>query len=127
MSFTNKTVIGVCVDHSEALLIHTPDKSNDGIYEVSAKIHNKHHSDHTHSKNTHNHKKAQELHKYYDEISKQIQGYDAILLFGIGKAQEELKNYLSENKQFQGKNIIVKASDKLTHNETIAFVKKSFV
>ncbi len=126
MSYTNKKVTGVWVDHGEALVISTADKSIHGQFTIAEKIVNKHHKDHGSSEKTHNNKTAQELHKYFEEITNHIQGYDAILLFGPGKAQEELKNFMHENKHFSSKEIVVKSGDRFTENEMIAFVKNNF-
>jgi stalled ribosome rescue protein Dom34 len=126
MNYINKKVAGVWIDHEKAQVIRTTDKSNQGQYNVSEKIVNKHHKDHGSSEKTHNNKTAQELHKYYEEITNHIQDYDSILIFGPGKAQEELKNFMHSNKHFSSKEIVVKSGERFTENEMIAFVRNNF-
>ncbi len=127
MSYSNKKVTEVWVDHGEAFLINTSDKSNTGNYTIAEKIINKHHHDHGSSEKTHQNKTAQELHKYFDEITNHIQGFDSILLFGPGKAQEELKNFLKDNMHFNEKEVVVKSGNRFTENEMIAFVRNNFL
>ena len=126
MSYSNKKVVGVWFDHKDASISATSDKSNKGEYSVVEKIHNKHHSDHSASEKNHNNKTSNEIHKYYEELSKHIESYDSILLFGHGNAQEQLHNFLNDHKSFTGKEIIVKTGNRFTDNEIVAFVRNNF-
>ncbi len=126
MSYSTKKVVGIFIDHKEASIINTPDHSNKGEFSIQATIHNKHHGDHGSNERTHNQKAANEMHKYFEEISNHLQEFDAILLFGFGTAQEQMRHFLTDHKSFQNKEIIVKSGDHMTDNEMIAFVRNTF-
>jgi hypothetical protein len=126
MSYSTKKVVGIWLDHIDAILIYTEDKSNRGEYAIREKIHNQHLSFHGGDEHTQNEKTMNERHKYHEELCHHITSFDAILLFGHGNAQEQLRNFLNEHKSFQDKEIIVKSGDRLTENEKIAFVRDTF-
>jgi stalled ribosome rescue protein Dom34 len=126
MGYSNKKVVGIWLDHKDAMIISTNDNGNHGDYSVKEKIHNKHHSDHGSNEHTHHHKLSNELHSYYEKISEHVSAFDAILLFGHGNAQEQLSNFLNDHKHFHGKEISVKTGNRLTENEMIAFVRNHF-
>ncbi|MCY7362337.1 MAG: hypothetical protein LH629_09770, partial [Ignavibacteria bacterium] len=114
MNYTNKKVAGVWLDHVEAIVINTADKTNKGDYKVAKTIANIQRDDKTNSEKSHNNKEVQQRRKYYEEIKNYIQGFDVILLFGTGQAQEELKNYLNTDKHFSAKEIIIKTGNRLS-------------
>jgi stalled ribosome rescue protein Dom34 len=45
--------------------------------------------------------------KYYKTIAHNLMNYDEIYLFGPGKSQEELRNFLHEDSHFKNKRIAV--------------------
>ena len=71
-------------------------------------------------------RKQKELNEYYNILEGKISEYDEILLFGPGRAKDELHNRLEDNKRFFGKMIAVKSVGKLTENQTLAFVREFF-
>lgn len=73
-----------------------------------------------------NHKAMQELDKYYDTLSKLLEEYDEVLLFGPTDAKKELKNKLASNKHFKNKAIHVESSDHLSENQMLAYVRDYF-
>ncbi len=76
---------------------------------------------------SHLHNKEQHLqHKYYENIGEALLDFNEVLLFGPTDAKTELFNYLSEIKKFGTIRIKVKASDKLTENQQLAFVNNYF-
>ncbi len=76
---------------------------------------------------SHLHNKEQHLQqKYYENIGDAILDFNEVLLFGPTDAKTELFNYLSEIKKFGTIRIKVKASDKLTENQQLAFVNNYF-
>lgn len=67
-----------------------------------------------------------ELKEYFSILEQKLLKHDEILLFGPTTAKEKLHNLLAENKQFLTKSIVVKASDKISDNQKMAFVKAYF-
>lgn len=67
-----------------------------------------------------------DLHKFYQQVSKRLVDFDEVLLFGPGKAQEELRNHLLTDKHFQNKRIDVKTENHLTENQRAALVRNHF-
>lgn len=65
-----------------------------------------------------------ELKSYIKILEDKLLNYNDILIFGHGKAKEQLNNHLRESKHFQHKKITLLNSDKLTKNQKLAFVKK---
>lgn len=126
MKYVNKKVAGVWLDKDHAYIIRTADYSADGQFEVHEKIKPIHHGERSGSEHTHHQKEAQALKKLFEEIEKPIAMADAIYIFGPGKAQEQLKNYLSEKKPFQSKEIVLGTAQHQTHNQLIAQVRDHF-
>ncbi|HJW27742.1 MAG TPA: hypothetical protein VJ508_00660, partial [Saprospiraceae bacterium] len=52
--------------------------------------------------------------------------YDEILIFGPGKSQEELRNFLHEDAHFNSKRIILTTSQHITDHQMIATVRDFF-
>ncbi len=64
--------------------------------------------------------------KYYKSIANLLLKYDEILVFGPGKSQEQLLNFLKENAQFNNKKISIDNSKHLTDPQMIAKVRDFF-
>ena len=80
-----------------------------------------------HKGESHLHNKEQHLqHKYYEQIGDAILDFDNVLLFGPTDAKTELFNVLMESNRFGHIKLKVKASDKLTENQQLAFVNNYF-
>ncbi|AFL84888.1 hypothetical protein Belba_2326 [Belliella baltica DSM 15883] len=67
-----------------------------------------------------------ELNEYYKMLVDKIGKFDDILLFGPGKAKEQFKNRISENKSLNGKWVSVQNADKMTDNQLLAFVREFY-
>lgn len=80
----------------------------------------------TNNENNKNNRMQNELKGYYKLISDRLAGYDQVLLFGPTTAKNELHNYIKELKNFSGKHIEIKNSDKLTENQLKAAVREHF-
>jgi hypothetical protein len=74
-----------------------------------------------------NHKAMEEIDKFYDTLSKLLEEYDEILLFGPTDAKRELKNKLCADKHFDKKTIHVESSEKMSDNQMLAFVRNYFI
>ncbi len=126
MNYKGKKVTGVWIDHKHAYLIGTPDRNNDGTYGIIKKIEAVELIDHNRSEKTHHTKEDQILKGLYKDVTAQLESDDAIYIIGPGTAQEELRNFLKENKHFKDKEIEIGTADHLTTNEMIAQIRTHF-
>lgn len=67
-----------------------------------------------------------ELKTYFKSLEKVLKGYDEILLFGPGKAKNELKNLMREDKEFQSAEIFMENAEAMTENQYKAYVRDYF-
>lgn len=136
-----KKVIGIYLDHQKAYLIQK--EKEDAIiseiiesdYERQVREAGKG-SDTTfwnasgtyssNNENNKNNKARNQLHEYYELLSQKIKDFDEILIFGPTTARNELKNYLCEQKTFNGKKIHVEPADILTDNQKREKVRNFF-
>lgn len=73
------------------------------------------------------HKKEQRLEgEYFKAITKAIQNYREVVLFGPGDAKSELFNRITSDPHFKSVRISVEPADKLTDNQLVAYVKDYF-
>lgn len=115
----DKKPVGIWMDHSQAIVID----SEKGSFEIAFKVKAHNHSHSGGSEHTRNQAGHAATVKFYHELADSIQKYDEILLFGPGKAQEEMFNYLIHNKQFSGKKVHIDSADHLTDNQMVAKVR----
>lgn len=116
-----KSHVGVWLDHSNAVLYaYNPEKADDGFTVVE-----KLDSPEAGGRSENDAKKSNR-HRYYNDLAKRLGGYDEILLFGPGTAQEELRNELMLDKHFQSKRIDVRSENSLTEHQRNAFVRNHF-
>ena len=78
----------------------------------------------TNNEHTENNRKANEINSYLKTVSGKIAGFQHIVLFGPGNVKDQLKNHLDGIKAFDGKQIDVFTSDKLTDNQLVAFARE---
>jgi hypothetical protein len=52
--------------------------------------------------------------------------YDEIYLFGPGKSQEELRNFLHEDSHFKNKRVAVGSASHMTDHQMVAKVRDFF-
>lgn len=121
-----RTFAGVWLDHHTALVITTDDHEGHGAYSVKKKIHSPSRALRGSSEHTINQKNHRESEKFYKDISRELEQYHDILLFGPGKAQEELFNHMKENKHFHGHNLSIDSAGNLTENQMLAKVRDFF-
>ena len=126
MSYSDKKVIGVWIDHLHAYIIGTPDLKNEGEYDVLKKIESHFNPSKGKSEGVMNHKHSNELKKLYKEVGEQVSQADAVFIIGPGKAQEELKNFLQEDRHFQAKEIELGTADHLSMNQMVAKIRTHF-
>lgn len=125
MKHTPRTFAGVWLDHTKALIITTEDHQGHGDYAVREKV-LAHSSSSRSSEHTQHQSQKGVEEKFYKEVSRHLEAYHDILLFGPGKAQEELFNHLKEDKHFHGKNLSIETAGNLTENQMLARVRDFF-
>lgn len=121
----HKTKLGIWMDHASADLIDMESNKIDQSITSDFTFNVKEEALSRSESIMHN--KEQQMHEsYYKEISEQILQYDHVLLFGPTNAKLELSNMLSQDLHFKDIIIDIKAADKMSQNEKVAFVKDHF-
>ena len=73
------------------------------------------------------HTKEQHQHgAFYKKLGERIRKYKEVILFGPTSAKSELANILRDNPLFDSIKIDIESADKMTDNQSHAFVKKHF-
>jgi hypothetical protein len=124
---TTSKKLGIWMDHSIA---HLMELTNDTIIQnniVSESTHQEKENTLTSRGEKHMHVKDQhQQSSYFKKISDVIRNFQDVILFGPTEAKDELINLLKTDHLFEGKNINVLHSDKMTENQMHAFVKEYF-
>lgn len=117
-----KKQAGVWLDHRQAVIVSAPEGkfAIAGNFETTAPEHHRT-SEHTINKA----EKALTL-KHFHAVAVQLAQYDHILLFGPGTAQEEMRNLLSDDVHFRGKQFVLDAASHMTPNQIVAKVRDFF-
>jgi len=121
MKQDQKQFAGVWVDHQKAFII----SKETGEYAVKEKVEAPGPFEAESELHLNNAKHA-DLRSYFKSLSGHLHGYDKILLFGTGKAQEQFRNYLTEDAKFNDKQITIENTQHLTDNQMIAKVREFF-
>jgi hypothetical protein len=117
--------LGIWLDHSRALII----ENRDNIVATAIESNYDHitNSDSHYTSESHIHQKQKNiLDDYYTKLSEVIINYSDVILFGPTDAKLELSNFLKKDSDFDHIHITTQASDKMTENEQIAYVKNFF-
>jgi hypothetical protein len=122
----NNKQIGVWMDHSRAQVMPLTGNTISTIQIDSSFDHEKKITALTKSEHIMHNKENHEQAGYYDKISKALEGYHEILLFGPTDAKNELGNIIKNDQRFAESLIDIKSSDKLSENEMQLFTKKHF-
>ena len=64
--------------------------------------------------------------KYFKTIAQRLLTFDEVLIFGPGKSQEELLNFLHEDQHFKHKKITLDSASQISDNQMIAKVRDFF-
>lgn len=119
------TKLGIWMDHEQAHLIEfTTDPMTTTT--INSKF--------THAKEesvgkgeSHMHTKQQHQQgEFYKELGERIRRYKEVILFGPTNAKSELANSLRDNHLFDSIKIDIESADKMTDNQSHAFVRKHF-
>lgn len=118
-----KQYAGLWLDNSKAILIANTTENAEYSIQDKVKAEGKQGGGSEHSMN--NAKQSGNL-KYFKDIAGLLSGYDEILVFGPGKAQEQFQNFLKDDNQFQNKKISIDSDEQLSDGQMIAKVRDFF-
>ena len=125
--YKNKKVMGLWMDHEGAYMINTPDKSNEGDFEVTNKIKSNLHGSFGSSQNANSNKITKELHQYFKQLSRELSGVDFVYVIGSGKAQEEFRNFVKNEGTLKNLKIEIDTAEAhMTNNQMVAKVRVHF-
>jgi stalled ribosome rescue protein Dom34 len=120
-----KQYAGVWIDNQKAMVISIPPAEGSNNYTIQDKIKagGQQGGGSEHSMN--NARQSANL-KYFKSVSGLLTGYDALLIFGPGKSQEQFQNYLREDAHFKSKQITIDSAEQLTDPQMVAKVRDFF-
>lgn len=131
--------MGVWMDHAEAWLI-TPGESVEKMRNIKSPFQGRLRVDGEESSGTrlgnyrstnneyNKHQQEQgQLNTFFNRLSKEVEPYTDMLLFGPTHAATEFSHHLSSLQTFKNKNISVRITDYLTPNQMVEIVRKFFV
>lgn len=132
--------IGVWIDQNQALLVKYDNKQPALLEKIESPIESKvRYTGETNSKTRigsnfaasnneykTNHIRQEQVKKYFSILENKLGGYDEILLFGPGIFKTQFLKQISSNKAFSHVKAYTLDSDKMTHNQLLAFVKNHF-
>lgn len=117
-----KQFAGLWIDNTKAILIS---KNEEGDYAITEKIKATEHHGGGSEHSMNNSRQSENL-KYFKNIAQLLQSYDSILIFGSGKSQEQLQNFLKEETAFGHKKITIDSDENLTDPQMISKVRDFF-
>ncbi len=126
MDYQNRRVAGIWLDKNHAYLITTPTGTNEGDFAVVKKFDFKHLAAYGSSEHTQHRKESGYRRAFFKELSAEMEKFDVVLLFGPGKTQEQLRNFVNENQLCKRVVIELAATDHQTKNQVLATVRKHF-
>lgn len=114
------------MDLHHAQIIASNDGSISGEFAIKEKLLSTSHHDHSSSESAHHHMQQEAQHKFFWKIGEHLQQFDEIFIFGPGKAQEALFNYLAADKHFRSKKMSIDSAAHMTENQMVAKVRDHF-
>jgi hypothetical protein len=116
--------IGICMDHTNALLMELTDEAIvTNIIVTESSNQDDEQSLTSHVKPLIN--KEQRV-SYYKKISDSIRNFEEVILFGPTDTKNELLNLLKADHLFEKIKIEARNSDKMTENQMHAFIREYF-
>ncbi len=122
MSQDQKQYAGIWMDHHNAIFI-TLENGEFAIQEEKI-VAGEYHGDK--GEHASNNAEKTDNRKYYKTIASHLLKYDEIFIFGPGKSQEELLNFLHDDQHFKHKKITLGSAEKMTNPQTVAKVRDFF-
>lgn len=123
MKESDKQFAGIWMDNNKATIVARDSTSNKYQIVQTIKSEEQRGSGSEHSMN--NAKQGANV-KFFKSISGILIDFDKLLIFGPGKSQEQFKNYLETDAQFNKKDITIDTADQLTEPQMIAQVREFF-
>jgi len=119
----DKQFAGIWMDNNNATIITRNSSSNE--YEILQSIKS---DDHRGGGSEHSINNAQQgdNKKFFKSISAVVSTYDKLFIFGPGKSQEQFKNHLEADSQFNKTEISIDTADQLTKPQMVAQVRNFF-
>ena len=118
----SKLTAGVWMDHQNAIFITS---ENEAGYAILDKIKaGQYHGDK--GEHASNNAERTDNRTYFKAIANILLKYDEVLIFGPGKAQEELQNFLADDSHFANKKITLNSAGQISDNQMIAVVRDFF-
>lgn len=117
-----KTQVGVWLDHHQAVIVAAPT----GEFTIVRSLGTtgpEHHRSSEHAIHNADHQLRA---KHFHAVAAHLTGYDHILLFGPGTAQEEMHNLLKADTHFRQKDISIDSAGHMTDNQLVAKVRSFF-
>jgi hypothetical protein len=118
--------LGIWIDHSHAILSDCTTEPMTSISIASSFTHQDKVTGMKRNEASTHRKEQQEQASYYKEISKIIEDYDRVILFGPTDAKLELFNILKANHLMDRIEITVENADKMNLREQQIFIMKQF-
>lgn len=117
-----KQYAGVWMDHHQAMFI----TEADGEFTIQHErvVAGEYHGDK--GEHAYNNAEKTDNRKYFKTIGNHLLPFDEIYIFGPGKSQEELLNFLHEDNHFTSKKITLGSAEKMTGPQTVAKVRDFF-
>ena len=114
------------MDNASAVIISVDKETESGEFMMQRTIKgNESHgggSEHTMNNTKHN-----DALKYFKLVAAELMPFDEIYIFGAGTAQEQFKNYLADDAQFNDKQVSIGSTEQhITDPQKIAVVRDFF-
>ena len=116
---------GLWLDQRSAILISKDREIPDGDYAIQGKLDagEEQRGGNEHAMNS---GKQSDTLKYFKAVAGLVSGYNEILIFGPGKAQEQFRNFLMDDAHFNDTKITLDTSDHQTAPQMVAQVRDFF-
>jgi stalled ribosome rescue protein Dom34 len=121
-----KAYAGVCMDNASAVFITLNKEAEDSEFTIQQTIkgNESHGGGSEHSMNNAKHTDAL---KYFKQVATELMPFDEVHIFGAGMVQEQFKNYLAEDAQFNNKQVSISSTEQhITDPQKIAVVRDFF-
>jgi stalled ribosome rescue protein Dom34 len=121
MVHEEKKRAGIWMDHRQAIFI----TEENGHFAIKERIHGEEYVGRKGESFANNAEQTINR-KYHKAIANHLLEFDEIYLFGPGTSQEELRNFLHEDRHFNNKLITLGTTDRITDPQMIAQVRDFF-
>ena len=120
-----KHLAGLWIDGKHAIIISKNAELDDSEFNVLETI-KAHATSSAGSEHTLQNSQNADLKHFFKEVAHKISVFDELLIFGTGKSQEQLLNYLHEDAHFKNKKLAIENADHLTEPQMLAKVRNYY-